>query len=54
MLNSIKVYGLLPRDALHVTIMQRLGLQAIASDDTDFDRVATVTRHWLINPPARV
>src|SRR5215471_3825913 len=54
MLNSIRVYGLLPRDALHVTIMQRLGLRAIASDDTDFDRVATLTRHWVINPPAGV
>lgn len=52
MLNSIRLYGLLPRDALHVTIMQRLGLTAIASDDTDFDRVATLTCHWVINPPA--
>lgn len=54
MLNNIRVYGLLPRDALHVTIIQRLGLRALASDDTDFDRVATLTRHWVINPPARV
>ena len=52
MLDNIRAYGLLPRDALHVTIMQRLGLTAIASDDTDFDRVATFTRHWVINPPA--
>jgi len=51
MLNSIRTYGLLPHDALHVTIMQRVGLTAIASDDTDFDRVATLTRHWVINPP---
>jgi predicted nucleic acid-binding protein len=32
---------------------QRVGLTAIASDDTDFDRVATLTRHWVINPPAK-
>jgi len=53
MLDSIMAYGLLPRDALHVTVMQRVGLTAIASDDTDFDRVATLTRHWVINPPAK-
>jgi predicted nucleic acid-binding protein len=52
MLDNIKTYGLLPRDALHVTLMQRLGLTAVASDDTDFDRVTAVTRHWAINPPA--
>jgi predicted nucleic acid-binding protein len=52
MLNSIMAYGLLPRDALHVTIMQRVGLTAVASDDTDFDRITTLTRHWVINPPA--
>jgi predicted nucleic acid-binding protein len=51
MLNSIMAYGLLPRDALHVTVMQCVGLTVIASDDTDFDRVATLTRHWVINPP---
>ena len=52
MLDNIKTYGLLPRDALHVTPMQRVSLMAVASDDTDFDRVTTVTRHWVINPPA--
>lgn len=54
MLDNIRTYGLLPRDALHVTIMQRLGLTAVASDDMDFDRVATLIRHWVINPPAEV
>jgi len=52
MLDSIMAYGLLPRDALHVTVMQRVGLTAVASDDTDFDRITTLTRHWVINPPA--
>ena len=42
-------YGLLPRDALHVAIMERLGLTAIASDDTDFDRVERLRRHWIAN-----
>lgn len=52
MLDNIRAYTLLPRDALHVAIIQRIGLTRVASDDTDFDRVATITRHWVINPPA--
>jgi predicted nucleic acid-binding protein len=52
MLEHIRTASLLPRDALHVAIIQRVGLAAIASDDADFDRVATITRHWVINPPA--
>jgi predicted nucleic acid-binding protein len=51
MLENIEAYGLLPRDALHLAVMQRLNLTAIASDDTDFDRVSTMTRHWVINGP---
>jgi len=30
--------GLLPRDAIHLSVMRRLGVTAIASDDDDFDR----------------
>jgi predicted nucleic acid-binding protein len=51
MLENIQTFSLLPRDALHVAIVQRLGLSSIASDDTDFDRVRGVERHWVINPP---
>ncbi len=51
MLDNIRAFALLPRDALHVAIIQRLGLTAIASDDTDFDRVEGLERHWIINPP---
>ena len=51
MLRNIRAFSLLPRDALHVAIIQRLGLPAIASDDTDFDRVHGIERHWVINPP---
>jgi hypothetical protein len=36
MLDNIRNYGLLPRDALHVSIVQRVGLTAVASDDMDF------------------
>lgn len=51
MLDNVTAFSLLPRDALHVAIIHRLGLAAIASDDTDFDRVEGVERHWVINPP---
>lgn len=44
-------YGLLPRDALHVAIMERLNIRAIASDDRDFDRVQGLQRHWIANAP---
>ena len=51
MLENIRAYSLLPRDALHVAITQRLGVQMIASDDSDFDRIDGVSRHWIINEP---
>lgn len=51
MLENIKTFSLLPRDALHVAIVQRLGLNGVTSDDIDFDRVKGVERHWVINPP---
>jgi len=51
MLENIRRYLLLPRDALHIAIVQRLGLHSIASDDIDFDRVNGMERHWVINPP---
>jgi predicted nucleic acid-binding protein len=51
MLENIRIFRLLPRDALHLAILQRLGLKAIASDDFDFDRVEGLERYWIINPP---
>lgn len=51
MLENIQAFSLLPRDALHVAIVQRLGLNGIASDDIDFDQVKGVERYWVINPP---
>jgi predicted nucleic acid-binding protein len=50
MFQNIVMYKLLPRDALHLAIMQRLNISMIASDDTDFDRVNEFSRLWVINP----
>jgi predicted nucleic acid-binding protein len=52
MLENITRFAILPRDALHITMLQRLGMSAIASDDTDFDRIAGIERHWVVNAPA--
>lgn len=52
MLRNITDFLLLPRDALHIAVMQRLGLKAMASDDADFDRVPWLERHWVFNPPS--
>lgn len=51
MLENIARFALLPRDALHITILQRLGITVIASDDADFDRVAGIERLWVVNSP---
>jgi len=51
MLGNITAFGLLPRDALHIAVMQRLGLNEIATDDADFDRVHWLQRHWVFNAP---
>ncbi len=50
MLLNIREFSLLPRDALHVAIIRRFGLDSVASDDTDFDRVDGLKRHWVVNP----
>jgi len=51
MLGNITAFGLLPRDALHIAVMQRLGLSEIATDDADFDRMSWLRRHWVFNAP---
>jgi hypothetical protein len=51
MLENIDAFALLPRDALHVAVMQRLGVNEIATDDADFDRVTGLQRHWVFNAP---
>lgn len=53
MLENISAFSLLPRDALHIAVVQRLGLQMIATDDRDFDRVEEISRHWIVNPPIK-
>ena len=52
MLKNTQQYALMPRDALHLAIMQRLDLQDIVSDDADFDRVPELQRHWVLNAPS--
>jgi predicted nucleic acid-binding protein len=37
--------GLLPRDALHLAVMRRLGLTDLASDDVAFDRCPGISRY---------
>lgn len=39
MANNMAADGLLPRDAIHVAVARRLGIEAIVSDDDAFDRV---------------
>lgn len=50
MFHNIAAFSLLPRDALHMAIINRLRITHVASDDTDFDRISHIERHWLINP----
>jgi predicted nucleic acid-binding protein len=38
----MKATGLLPRDAIHLSVARRLGIAAIASNDDDFERAADV------------
>jgi len=38
-------FGLLPRDAIHLAVVHRLGLTCMASSDSDFDRVPWLTRY---------
>lgn len=37
-------FGLKPRDAFHVAVMQEFGIEEIISDDSDFDRVPMIRR----------
>src|SRR5687768_9517282 len=43
MLTVIGATGLLPRDAIHLSVMRRLGITAIASDDDAFDGISGIT-----------
>lgn len=39
--------GLMPRDALHVAVMQENGISTILSYDKDFDSIKTINRKEL-------
>jgi predicted nucleic acid-binding protein len=43
MQQEMQASGLLPRDAIHLAVMKRLGLRAIASDDAGFDNRQDIT-----------
>lgn len=43
-LDFIESYKLKPRDAMHAAIMKSFGIDEIASDDTDFDRIKGMRR----------
>lgn len=45
-LEFIEKYKIKPRDALHAAIMQQHHLNNIISDDTDFDKIAQIKRHF--------
>ena len=45
---NIRAYRLLPRDALHLALMQRIGCTNLVSEDSDFDTVTGITRFVLV------
>ena len=44
MLDIVERYSLRPRDALHLSAMQKVECKALASNDSDFDRVPGIQR----------
>lgn len=40
-------HQLRPRDALHLAAMQKCGCFSLVSNDSDFDRIATITRYTV-------
>lgn len=51
MITNLDFIRLLPRDALHLAVMENHNIYYIASDDRDFDEVQSIKRVWLYNPP---
>ncbi len=45
-MSVMKTYGLLPRDAINVALMQRYQIKIIASCDHDYDVVTTIERYY--------
>ena len=48
MFDMMQHYTLRPRDALHVAAMQKVGCEAIASNDPHFDRVPQLRRFEVV------
>ncbi len=44
---NVRQFRLLPRDALHLALMQRLGCTNLVSEDSDFDTVTGIKRFVL-------
>ncbi|MFQ5712021.1 MAG: type II toxin-antitoxin system VapC family toxin [Candidatus Geothermarchaeales archaeon] len=40
-------YGMKPSDAIHLSTMEKSGINRIVTEDEDFDRVEEVKRVWL-------
>ena len=45
--HNIRQYGCLPRDALHLAAMQKVGCLHLVSQDSDFDHIPGITRYTL-------
>ena len=45
--DNIRRYGSLPRDALHLAAMQKVGCFHLVSQDSDFDHIPTIQRYTL-------
>lgn len=44
---NIRLYGAMPRDALHLAAMQKVNCFHLVSQDSDFDHIPGVTRYFL-------
>jgi predicted nucleic acid-binding protein len=47
MQSNMQQYNLLPRDALHLAVMQKCGCFHLVSHDSDFDMVPSIQRYTL-------
>ncbi|MEK6973865.1 MAG: type II toxin-antitoxin system VapC family toxin [Nanoarchaeota archaeon] len=43
-MDFIEKYGLKPRDAFHLAIMENFNIKEIVSDDSDFDKIKGIKR----------
>ncbi len=45
MRRNIQQFRILPRDALHLVAMQKVGCFHLVSQDSDFDHIPSITRY---------